>query len=271
MISAHTSPFLHQLCTLTPNLGDLGLALRLCLTFGFFAMLRQSNLTPPSAAQFNPSRHTCRGDVFFVPPGLNILLPVAAYHLLLAASPTMSPDQPYLTYLPQGRRTMVTVPILSRALAGLLHDLGYNASLFSLHSRSLHSGGEGGGTAATGRAWTRLTLNVRDCGPAMPSGSTSRHPAPPLHPSQRDSPVPSTPLPPAHPPPPPPPPPSHSSSTCCHRQLAICCSSHHHSRHPHVLCGSHALSGFSNLALLGCNESWPRFVGPQLTIMVNLG
>ena len=34
---------------------------------------------------------------------------------------------------------MVTVPILSQALAALLHDLGYDASLFSLHS--LHRGG----------------------------------------------------------------------------------------------------------------------------------
>ena len=29
---------------------------------------------------------------------------------------------------------MVTVPILSRDLAALLHDLGYDAGLFSLHS-----------------------------------------------------------------------------------------------------------------------------------------
>ena len=34
---------------------------------------------------------------------------------------------------------MVTVPILSRALATLLHDLRYDAGLFSLHS--LHRGG----------------------------------------------------------------------------------------------------------------------------------
>ena len=34
---------------------------------------------------------------------------------------------------------MVTVPILSRALAALLHDLGYDAGLFSLHS--LNRGG----------------------------------------------------------------------------------------------------------------------------------
>ena len=40
------SPLLHQLCNLTPSLGALGLALWVCLTFGFFTMLRQSNLAP---------------------------------------------------------------------------------------------------------------------------------------------------------------------------------------------------------------------------------
>ena len=34
---------------------------------------------------------------------------------------------------------MITVPILSQALTGLLHDLEYDVSLFSLHS--LHRGG----------------------------------------------------------------------------------------------------------------------------------
>ena len=37
---------------------------------------------------------------------------VTAYHLLLAASPTTSPDQHILTYLHWGRRTMVTSPIM---------------------------------------------------------------------------------------------------------------------------------------------------------------
>ena len=51
-------PLLHRLCSITPILGSLSPALRVCLTFGFFAMLRQSNLAPLSAAQFEPSRHT---------------------------------------------------------------------------------------------------------------------------------------------------------------------------------------------------------------------
>ena len=58
---------------------------------------------------------------------------VAAYHLL-AASPTTSADQSLFTYLHWGRCTMLTVPILSQAMTTILHDLWYDASLFSLHS-----------------------------------------------------------------------------------------------------------------------------------------
>ena len=43
-------------------------------------------------------------------------------------------DQPLLTYFTRGHCTMVTLSILSRALATLLHDLRYDAGLFSLHS-----------------------------------------------------------------------------------------------------------------------------------------
>ena len=118
-------------------------------------MLRQSNMVPLSAAQFDPSRHTCRGDIFMAPPGLQILVqwtkthqsvgrvpvlpirevpghprdPVAAYRLLITTSHTTSADQPLLTYLQLGRCTKVTVPILSQALATLLYDLGYDAGL----------------------------------------------------------------------------------------------------------------------------------------------
>ena len=54
-------PLLHCLCTITPSLGALGLALHVCFNFRFFVMLRQSNLVPPSTAQFDPSWATCRG------------------------------------------------------------------------------------------------------------------------------------------------------------------------------------------------------------------
>ena len=182
MTSANPSTTSPSLCTLTPSLGNLGSALRVCLTFGFFAKLRHSNLAQPSAAQFDPSRHTCRGDIFFAPPGLHILVrwtkthqsvgrapvllipdvpghpadPVAAYHLLFIASPTTSPDQLLLSYLQQGHRTMVTVPILSQALASLLHDLGYDAGLFSLHSLC-----RGGATAAYRQGLDQINIKCQ--------------------------------------------------------------------------------------------------------------
>ena len=93
------------------------------------------------------------------------------------------------------------VPLLSRALASLLHHVGHDAGLFSRHS--LH---RGGATLLTGRASTRSISSIRDCGPVTLSGSTSLHHAPPLHHSPRDSPAPSTPL------PRPPPAPRHPSS-----------------------------------------------------------
>ena len=97
------------------------------------------------------------------PPGLQILVwwtktcqyphpgsandnpadPVAAYCLLLTASSTTSAEQPLPLYLNLGRHTTVTVPILSGALAAFLHDLGYDAGHFSLHSLL-----RGGATAA---------------------------------------------------------------------------------------------------------------------------
>ena len=55
------TPLLHCLYTITSSLGSLNPALWVCLSIGFFAMLGQSNLAPPSASQFNLTRHTCRG------------------------------------------------------------------------------------------------------------------------------------------------------------------------------------------------------------------
>ena len=54
---------LRWLCLLSSSLRSLGLPMNVCLTFTFMGMLSQSNLAPPSASQFDPTRHTCRGDV----------------------------------------------------------------------------------------------------------------------------------------------------------------------------------------------------------------
>ena len=56
-------PLLLHLCIITnsPGPGAFSLDSWLCLTSAVFAMLRQSTQSPPSAAPFHPSWHTCRG------------------------------------------------------------------------------------------------------------------------------------------------------------------------------------------------------------------
>ena len=122
-------------------------------------MLQQSNLAH-HRLHLQPSRHTCWGDIFVSPPGLLLLVrwtkthqtvgkspvlpipsvpghpsdPVAAFHLLLCSSPTTSPNHPLLTYLKDGHLVIVTITMLARALASLLHTLHLDPGLFSLHS-----------------------------------------------------------------------------------------------------------------------------------------
>ena len=60
---------LTQLCQLSGSLGSLGPAIKVCLTFGFLGMLRQSILAPPSVTTFDPTRHLCKGDVILAHPG----------------------------------------------------------------------------------------------------------------------------------------------------------------------------------------------------------
>ena len=42
------------LCALTTSVGSLGPTMQVCLAFGLFAMLQQSNLSPASQGQFDP-------------------------------------------------------------------------------------------------------------------------------------------------------------------------------------------------------------------------
>ena len=90
--------------------------MRVCLTFGFFRMLRQSNLAHIIHYSFDPTWHTCKGVVVLAPLGLLLLScwsktrqtisftqgllllevpglpadPVAVYGELLVALPTTS-------------------------------------------------------------------------------------------------------------------------------------------------------------------------------------
>lgn len=166
-----TREILTSLVSLCDHLHRTGLAIKVALLFGYFGFLRQSNLAPKTIASFDPSRHTCRGDVLFQPPGLVILLkwsktiqrgekvhliplpaipgsplcPHAAYVSMLRAFPTMSQHDPLLQIRRPGSRRIspLTSEALSRAFKSLMECLGHNP-----HDYSLHSLRAGGATAA---------------------------------------------------------------------------------------------------------------------------
>ena len=58
----------HDCAPCPPVSASWGPAIKVCLAFGLFAMLRQSNLAPPMHKLFDPSRHTCQGGVLEGPP-----------------------------------------------------------------------------------------------------------------------------------------------------------------------------------------------------------
>ena len=74
--------------------------MRVCLTLGFFGMLRQSNLAPHSPSQFNQNAPVHRYGISLTHSGgagasnrsCN------AFHQFLADSPSSNPDHPLLTY-----------------------------------------------------------------------------------------------------------------------------------------------------------------------------
>ena len=164
-----TPRLLTHLCKLCRGLGRLGPAMKVALIFGFFGMLRQSNLAPSSATAFDPTRHTCRGDVTLAPPGVvvhvkwaktqqavqdtNLLAlpelpghpadPVAAFKQLTRLSPARSPEHPLLTFHRHDRPVTVTIAHLAKALTDLLAVIGR-----PVHEYSLHSLRRGGCTAA---------------------------------------------------------------------------------------------------------------------------
>ena len=60
--------------------------------------------------------------------------PVAAYLQLLQAFTTRTANQPVLTLVHNGQIQTVMVPTLARALGLMLHALGLETGLYSLHS-----------------------------------------------------------------------------------------------------------------------------------------
>ena len=130
--------------------------------FAFHGFLRISNITPRSPAEFNPAKHTCRGDVLQADPGLAVLLkwsktnqygqnsqlvplpktkdpalcPVTAYSELVHLIPTRYSNQPLLSLpVPPGVPiTPVPQSWLATNLAASLESMGEDSRFFSFHS-----------------------------------------------------------------------------------------------------------------------------------------
>jgi hypothetical protein len=154
-------PILLQLCQACDTLGLWGAVLKCVILFAFFAFLRQSNLAPPHAGQFHPSRHTTRGDVHLSPSGLSLslkwtktlqapispiyiplptipgspLCPVRAYTLMVSQVPTPAPTAPlFLMPSATGKLTVVAIPQLRSSFSKLVSQLHLSSKDFSLHS-----------------------------------------------------------------------------------------------------------------------------------------
>ena len=149
---------LRTLCSLTLCLGALGSVLKCAILFAYFGFLRQSNLAPPSAKLFDHTRHTCRSDILFHPPGIIIIMkwsktlqsaaschlvpipgipghtlcPVQAFQDMVAIIPSAGPNTPLLM-LP-GRTGALGLDKLSRAFKVLLSTAGCDTTKYSLHS-----------------------------------------------------------------------------------------------------------------------------------------
>ena len=65
---------LHQLCSLLDSLRPLALAMKVCMSFGWFSMLWQRNLAPWTMDKFDPSRQICWGDVLLSLLGILIIV-----------------------------------------------------------------------------------------------------------------------------------------------------------------------------------------------------
>ena len=155
-----TPDMLHKLCAVCDALGSIGKTIKVALLFGFCGFLRRSNLAPRKVADFDPTRHTCRGDVLLQSPGKVVIIkwtktqqamqrptlipipaipaspldPVTAYRDMLAAVPSKSPNDPLLILQQGSRRQTVTISTLRRCFQQLVLSVGGDPSHLSLHS-----------------------------------------------------------------------------------------------------------------------------------------
>lgn len=144
-------------CDMLPGLGS---TIKCALLFAWFGFLRQSNLAPKSATDFDPRRHTCRGDVLQSSPGLVVMLkwsktnqagkglnliplpevagnplcPVAAYKSMLHSVPTRTQNDPLLMFS-QSRKAL-TVSYSARSLKALTDSLCLPGLTFHQFRRS---------------------------------------------------------------------------------------------------------------------------------------
>lgn len=165
-----TPVILRQLCVFCDALDcPLGRTLKCAFTLAFFGFLRQSNLAPCSLATFDPTRHTCRGDLIVGETDIHIIMkwsktnqdmrsaplvpipaiedsvvdPVRSFKLMLADTPTISDNEPLLQVPTKRGRRAITVNQLRASLRSLLSACGIDHRLYSLHSFR-----RGGATAA---------------------------------------------------------------------------------------------------------------------------
>ena len=130
--------------------------------FAFHGFFRISNITPRIQSAFDPSKHTCRGDVFQADPGLIVLLkwsktnqfgqnsqlvplpttqdpslcPVTAFKELTDLVPTYHKNQPLLSLpdQPQGVFVPVSQSWLGTHLSATLRVMGEDPAAYSFHS-----------------------------------------------------------------------------------------------------------------------------------------
>ena len=146
-----------KLVSLCKYMGYLGHIMKVAILFGYYGMLRQSNLAPPSIDQFDITRHTCRGDVIIHAPGLVIIAkwsktnqsfeqlplipipcvpgspldPVKAYNDMLHEIPSKSINDPLLMKAP-GKP--ITVTQLRDTFRTMLELCDMDPARYSLHS-----------------------------------------------------------------------------------------------------------------------------------------
>ena len=157
-ISMCTPPFIPHSYTTQPTPpafcagSQSGPAMKVCLTVGFFGMLRQSNLAPNTRGGIDPTKHTYRDDRLVADPGQPAHSLMVKYQpdcwpqpcsskcrathwgggggaigpprARLVASLTIFPEQSQLTTTKRSRQFMVTTDLAS--------------SLYSLHGLRSH-------------------------------------------------------------------------------------------------------------------------------------